>query len=51
MKIKEFIKILENLHDKEKEIFFESIENGFTTSIDISIDDDNNVRVYEIASE
>ena len=51
MKINELIKILENLPDKEKEVYFESLGNYWTTNVDFSIDDENNVSIYEVAKE
>jgi hypothetical protein len=51
MKIKELINILETSLNKERNVYIESISKTFTTDIDISFDDNNDIQIYEIAKE
>ena len=50
MKIKDLLLILENVPNKEKEIWIPSVSNERTTNIDFNFDDENNLELYEIGS-
>lgn len=48
MKIKELIKILQSAPDQERNVYVESVKNDFTTLLDYSFDDKNDIRLYEV---
>lgn len=48
MKVKELISILAQLPDKEACIFIQA-DQHFTTNIGFSVDDNNDIQLYEIS--
>ena len=51
MKIRELIVLLQGLPDKEREVFITNQSNDFTSSIGYSVDDNNDVQLYEISDD
>ena len=51
MKINELIEILNRLSDKEGDVFIINQENIFTSNIGYSIDDNNDVQLFEIGED
>ena len=47
MKIKELINILNSILDKEGNVFIINQENTFTSNIEYSIDDNNDIQLFE----
>ncbi len=51
MKISELIEILQAAPDKNRDVYTESIGNYFTTNLHFGFDQNNDMRLYEVAED
>jgi len=49
MKIKELIKILEKTPNKDRDVYILAGDNNYVTNIWTSIDDNNDIQLFEVA--